>query len=141
MRNRIHEIIFEADTRGGKLFDVVLLILILTSVIAVMLDSVENIRQRHGELLLALEYVLTSLFAVEYLLRLYCVRKPMAYALSFFGVVDFVAIVPGVISFFVVGTQSLLVVRVLRILRIFRVFKLRKNGRTFAGKVATRSES
>lgn len=124
MRARLHEIIFEADTRAGRLFDTALLVLILASVVTVMLESVASVRARHGDLLIVLEWVFTLAFTLEYVLRLYCVEKPLRYARSFFGVVDLLAILPTYVSWFVPGAQSLLVIRVLRMLRIFRVFKV-----------------
>jgi voltage-gated potassium channel len=123
-RRRLHAIIFEADTPGGKAFDLVLLLSILTSVIVVMLDSVRSINASYGQLLAGLEWCFTLLFTVEYLLRLLAVDRPLAYVRSFFGVVDLLAIVPTYLSLLFPGTQYLLVVRVLRLLRVFRVLKL-----------------
>ena len=123
-RFRLHEIVFEADTFGGKLFDVLLLTAIVSSVAAVMLESVPSVRARHGPALLGLEWGFTILFTVEYLVRLASVRYPSRYALSFFGVVDLLAIVPTYLSLILPGGQSLLVVRVLRMIRVFRVLKL-----------------
>ena len=124
MKEKIHEVIFEADTRTGKAFDVVLLVLILLSVLAVCLESVEAIRVRYGPALRAVEWILTGLFTVEYLLRLYAVERPSRYARSFFGVVDLLAILPTYLSVVLAGSQSLLVIRSLRLLRVFRVLKL-----------------
>ena len=124
IRARLHEIIFEADTPAGKLFDVILLITILLSVLAAMLESVGEIQSRYGKVLYELEWFFTILFTIEYLFRLGCVLRPLKYATSFFGIVDLLAIVPTYLSLFIVGAQSLLVIRVLRLLRIFRVFKL-----------------
>jgi voltage-gated potassium channel len=123
-RRRIHEIIFEADTPGGKAFDIALLVLIFLSVFIVMLESVTAIRIDYGRPLRLIEWGFTILFTIEYVLRLISVGKPTRYALSFFGIVDFLAILPTYMSLFVAGTQSLLVIRVLRLLRIFRVLKL-----------------
>ncbi len=123
-RGRMHEIIFESDTPGGRQFDVWLLVSIALSVIVVMLDSVEEISAEHGSALRAAEWFFTLLFTVEYVLRLMCVGKPMRYARSFFGVVDLLAILPTYVSVLVPGAQALLVVRILRILRVFRVLKL-----------------
>jgi voltage-gated potassium channel len=123
-RERVHEIIFEADTPLGKAFDVALLLAIFLSVLAVMLDSVATIRERYGELLRAAEWFFTILFTVEYVLRLISVRRPMRYATSFLGIVDLLSIVPTYLSLFIAGTQSLLVIRSLRLLRIFRVLKV-----------------
>jgi voltage-gated potassium channel len=120
----MHEIIFGADTPGGKLFDVLLILSIVTSVIFVMLDSVSAIRQSYGQLLYIGEWIFTILFTIEYILRLYCVGRPLAYARSFFGLVDLLAILPSYLSIIFPGTHYLLVIRVLRVLRIFRVLKL-----------------
>ncbi len=117
-------IIFEADTPAGKAFDVALLVASLTSVVAVMLDSVAPIRAVYGRGLDVAEWVFTILFTVEYVLRLVCVPIPWHYARSFFGVVDLLAILPTYLSLLVPGAEHLLVIRGLRLLRIFRVFKL-----------------
>jgi voltage-gated potassium channel len=123
-RERIHEIIFEADTPAGKTFDVSLMLLIILSVLAVMLESTPSIAARYGNLLRAFEWVVTVLFTIEYVLRLYCVRRPARYARSFFGIVDVLAILPTYLSLIIPGAQSLLVIRALRLLRVFRVLKL-----------------
>jgi voltage-gated potassium channel len=123
-RARLHEIIFEADTPGGKLFDVLLILSIVASVILVMLDSVSAIQQAFGRLLYLGEWIFTILFTIEYALRLYSVRRPLAYATSFFGIVDLMAILPSYLSIIFPGTHYLLVIRILRVLRIFRVLKL-----------------
>ena len=123
-RHRLHEVIFEADTPAGRTFDIVLLVLIVLSVATVMLESVEQFRTLYGMELLVLEWVFTVLFTVEYALRLLAVKRPSAYALSFFGVVDLLAILPTYLSLFLFGTQALVVVRAIRLLRIFRVLKL-----------------
>ena len=123
-RFRLHEIVFEADTRGGKAFDVLLLAAIVGSVAAVMLESVPSVRARHGAALLRVEWGFTLLFTVEYVARLAAVRYPGRYARSFFGIVDLLAIVPTYLSLLAPGGQALLVVRVLRLIRVFRVLKL-----------------
>ena len=123
-RRRLHEIIFEADTPAGKAFDVALLILIVVSVVAVMLETVAAVRAQYGHWLRVLEWIVTLVFTVEYLLRLYSVGNPVRYARSFFGVVDLLAIVPTYLSVLIPGAHSLLVIRALRLLRIFRVLKL-----------------
>ncbi len=123
-RERVHEIIFEAETPAGKRFDVVLLWAIVLSVVAVMLESVEAYRRDYGTALRAVEWGFTLLFTVEYVLRLLCIRRPVLYARSFFGLVDLCAILPTYLSVFVPGAQTLLVIRGLRLLRIFRLFKL-----------------
>lgn len=124
LRFRLHEIIFEADTKAGKLFDVALIICIVASVIVVTLDSVDSIQAKYGPWLQGLEWLFTGLFSIEYLLRLSCVRAPWRYAKSFYGVVDLVAILPSYLSLFFPGSQYLLSIRVLRLLRVFRVLKL-----------------
>jgi len=126
LRVKLHEIIFEADTPAGKLFDILLIVSIIASVVMVMLDSASSIRQAHGELLYLGEWIFTLLFTIEYTLRLYCVGRPLAYATSLFGVVDLLAVLPTYLSIFFPGTQYFLVIRVLRVLRIFRVLKLVK---------------
>ena len=123
-RSKGHEIIFEADTKIGKAFDVGLILSIFLSVIAVLLESVTEVRNQHGTLLRAAEWFFTVLFTVEYLLRLTCVEKPARYARSFFGLVDLLAILPTYISVLIPGAQAMLVIRTLRILRVFRVLKL-----------------
>lgn len=125
-RSRMHEIIFEADTREGKLFDVMLIIFILFSVTTVMLDSIASVHMRIGGALYIIEWFFTILFTIEYLLRLLSVSRPLSYATSFFGVIDLLAILPTYFSTFLPGLHFLLVIRILRILRIFRVFKLVK---------------
>jgi voltage-gated potassium channel len=123
-RKKLQEIIFEAETTAGKTFDVVLIISILLSVIAVMLDSMASVREIHGSKLYIIEWFFTLLFTVEYVLRLLSIGRPLKYAFSFFGVVDLLSIIPTYLSLFLPGTQYLLVIRVLRILRIFRILKL-----------------
>ncbi len=123
-RGRTHEIIFEADTAAGKVFDVGLILAILTSVAAVSLESVNWIAEIYGRELRILEWILTATFTAEYLLRLVSIRRPLAYARSFFGVVDLLAVLPSYLSVLLPGAQSLLIIRILRLLRIFRVFKL-----------------
>lgn len=123
-RERVHVVIFEADTPGGKLFDVALLLAIVISLITVMLESVEGVTPDQRLALRVIDLVITSLFTVEYVLRLLAVDRPWRYALSFYGIVDLLAIVPGFASLFFAGTQSLAVVRSLRLLRVFRVLKL-----------------
>jgi voltage-gated potassium channel len=123
-RQRLHEIIFEADTSAGKFFDTALILCILISVILVMLDSVSAIRASWGKVLYIFEWLFTLLFTIEYVLRLYSVGRPLKYATSFFGMVDLIAILPTYFSIIFPGTQYLLIIRVLRVLRIFRVFKL-----------------
>jgi voltage-gated potassium channel len=123
-RHRLHEVIFEADTPAGKAFDVALILAIVASVAAVMLDSMAGIRHAYGPLLLAVEWLFTLLFTVEYLLRLFSVQRPVRYATSFFGVVDLLSVVPTYLSVLIPGSRYLLVIRLLRVLRVFRILKL-----------------
>lgn len=123
-RDNIHEIIFEADTPAGKGFDIALLVLILGSIVVVLLDSVPRIHDNYGDILYTLEWVFTILFTVEYVLRIYSVFKPYKYITSFFGIIDLISILPTYLSLFIVGSQSLIVIRALRLMRIFRIFKL-----------------
>ncbi len=123
-RHQLHDIIFEADTPAGKTFDLVLIFLIVLSVFAVMLETVATIRASYGPILRVAEWVFTILFTIEYVLRLISVKRAWRYAVSFFGIVDVVAILPTYMSLFLPGGQALLVVRGLRLLRAFRVLKL-----------------
>lgn len=124
LRLRLYTIIFEADTRAGRSFDLVLIGVILASILVVVLDSVERLRLAHGELFAVLEWIFTGIFTVEYLARLYCVRHPLRYARSFYGVIDLLAVLPTYLAFLVPGIHALIDVRVLRLLRVFRVLKL-----------------
>jgi len=124
IKEKLYDIIFESDTRAGKLFDVLLIVSILVSVAVVMLDSVKEIHEVHGEFLYAAEWFFTILFTVEYIIRLYCLKNPMHYAKSFYGIIDLLAILPTYVSLLIPGAQHLLVIRVLRVLRIFRVLKI-----------------
>jgi voltage-gated potassium channel len=123
-RRQGYEIIFEHDTAAGRAFDAALLLLIAASVIVVMLETVSHVRAEWGTPLRVAEWVFTILFTIEYVMRLICVRRPLRYATSFFGVVDMLAVLPTYLSLVVAGSQSLTVVRSLRLLRVFRVLKL-----------------
>jgi len=120
-RFRLHEVIFEADTSAGRAFDLLLLVTILLSIAAVLLESVNGIRTRYGPELRAAEWAFTLLFSIEYVLRLLSVRQPRHYVRSFFGIVDLMAVLPTYLSVILPGSQSLLVIRALRLLRIFRI--------------------
>jgi voltage-gated potassium channel len=123
-RERWRRIIFEADTPAGRRFDVLLIVAILLSVLAVMLASVESFHVRWGRVLVGVEWFFTLLFTAEYAIRLWTVRSPLHYARSFFGVVDVIAILPTYLSLFLPGAEYLVVFRALRVLRVFRVLKL-----------------
>jgi voltage-gated potassium channel len=124
IRERLHEIIFEAETPAGKAFDVILLLLIGVSVLVVTLESIPSVQQQYGSLCTVLEWVFTVLFSIEYILRIYATRRPLRYVLSFWGIIDLLAVIPTYLSLLMSGTHYLLVVRDLRLLRIFRIFKL-----------------
>ncbi|MDE0722330.1 MAG: ion transporter [Flavobacteriales bacterium] len=121
---RLHEVIFEADTPMGKLFDVILLIAILLSVGVVMLESVPEIGLEFAKPLRIAEYVFTVLFTIEYVLRLISVKKTWKYALSFYGIVDLLSILPTFVELLLPGVGSIRVIRIFRLLRVFRVLKL-----------------
>lgn len=123
-QNKMHEVIFEADTFSGKLFDIILLLLIAVSVVAVMMESVPAIHLKYGDILNKLEWGITILFSIEFIARLLCVGKPLKYVFSFYGIVDLLALLPSFIGLFITGTHSLSVIRSLRLLRIFRILKL-----------------
>ena len=123
-RAHLHEIIFEADTRAGRVFDVALIIAIVASITVVSLDTVESIAKEHHTLLTAAEWFFTILFSIEYILRLVCVQNRLRYATSFFGIIDLFSVLPTYASLLLPGAESLLLLRALRLLRIFRIFKL-----------------
>lgn len=124
LREQLYRIIFGTDTPAGKLFDVVLIYAILFSVIAVMLDSIAEVRQRFNGVLLTVEWMFTIAFTLEYLVRLYCSPNRWHYAFSFFGIIDLLSILPTYLSLFFPGANFLLIIRLFRVLRVFRVFKL-----------------
>ena len=123
-RLKVYTVIFEADTRAGRLFDLVLIGLILASVGVVMLDSIAEVHARYSALFNVLEWVFTIAFTVEYIARLACVRRPLRYAQSGFGIIDLLALLPTYLAILVPGLHALIDVRVLRLLRIFRILKL-----------------
>ncbi len=123
-RNTAYRIIFESDTRSGRVFDIVLLFAIVLSVGTVMLDSVRAINQEFRPFLRGLEWFFTGLFLLEYMARLLVVRRPLAYALSPLGIIDFLSIVPALAALLFVQSHYLLAIRTLRLLRVFRIFKL-----------------
>lgn len=120
----LYEIIFESDTPLGKAFDVGLILVILASVVAVMLESIGAVQAEYGALLYAAEWAFTLLFTIEYVLRLWCIQQPARYARSFYGITDLLGILPTYLSLLFAGTQYLLVIRVLRVLRVFRVLRM-----------------
>ncbi len=123
-REFLNKILFESTTPLGRGSDIALFVLIVASVIAVMLESIDQVRAIHGNLLIGLEWGFTVIFTLEYVLRLYCSRNPSGYARSFFGTIDLIAVIPTYLSLFLPGAQALIVIRILRLLRVFRVLKL-----------------
>ena len=124
LRQKLKTIIFGTETKAGKLFDEVLIAIIVLSIITVLLESVTIYREQYGNILYVAEWFFTILFSIEYLLRIYCIRLPSSYVFSFFGIVDLLSVIPTYISVLYPGAQALAVIRVLRVLRIFRILKL-----------------
>jgi voltage-gated potassium channel len=123
-KKKLFEIIFGAETKEGKLFDIALLIIIVISIFIVLLESVPAISGEFRTVLKTIEWVITIVFTIEYFLRIYIVEKPAKYVFSFYGLIDFFSFLPTYLAVFLVGAQSLIVLRALRLLRIFRVLKL-----------------
>lgn len=124
LRQRIFDTVFEANTRQGKLFDICLLLLILISVGLVMLESIPSINARYHKVLIISEWILTSIFTIEYALRIYAVKKPWRYIFSFYGIIDLLSILPFYIGLFFPAGKFLANIRILRLLRVFRIFGL-----------------
>ena len=124
LRKRLHDIIFQHDSPAERAFDVVVIVAILLSVLVVMLDSVASIAAAYGRQLYAAEWFFTILFTVEYLLRLWTSPRPLAYARSFYGVVDLLSVLPTWLSILFPPGRFLVALRVLRVLRVFRILKL-----------------
>lgn len=123
-REKIHEIIYEADTPEGKLFDVILLIIIIASILLVMLESVESIDFKYHDYLNIGEWIITIFFSIEYILRIISIKKPLKYVFSFYGIIDLLSTIPMYLTFILVGSHSLVALRALRLLRVFRILKL-----------------
>ncbi len=125
-KNKLHEIIFEADTFWGKFFDVSLFVLIIISSGIVFLDSIVSFHNAHEKILLILEWTVTILFTIEYILRIWILKKPIRYIFSFYGIIDLLSIIPTYLSLFFVGTHFLSAIKIMRLFRVFRVFNLDK---------------
>lgn len=125
-RKKIHEIIYEADTFKGKLFDLILFLSITISVILVALESVDYYDTKYHSFLNISEWIITVLFSIEYLLRIVSVKKPLKYIFSFYGVIDLLSIIPKYISLFIVGANSIAALRALRLMRIFKILKMNR---------------
>lgn len=134
-KKKLYEIIFEADTTAGKAFDVTIIVLIFLSILLVLVDSIAPVHAKYTVVLYTAEWVITGIFLIEYLLRIYVLDKPFRYIFSFFGIIDLLAILPNFIGLIFAGSQSLMVIRAVRLIRIFRIFKLSRYtsaGRTLA---------
>ncbi|MGB0775561.1 MAG: ion transporter [Akkermansiaceae bacterium] len=123
-RQKLWEVVFEAETPTGKWFDILLLWLIMLSVLAVMLESVSDVAERYHDVLIVAEWVFTIVFTLEYLLRIYLVRRPWRYIFSFYGLVDLLSCLPSYLALLVTGGSHFAVIRLLRLLRMFRVLKM-----------------
>lgn len=123
-REKLYEVIFESDTTAGKIFDVSLLFLIVASITGICLESIPSLYAEYQHTFFALEILFTTLFTIEYILRLIAVRKPLNYIKSFYGITDLLAIVPSYFALFFPSLHFLVVIRALRLLRLFRIFKL-----------------
>jgi voltage-gated potassium channel len=123
-KQKLHEIIYEADTPAGKLFDVALLFFIVLSIILVMLESVKSVNERYFEYFYIAEWIITIAFTIEYILRIITVRKPKTYIFSFYGIVDLLSTIPTYLTLFFGGQNLFLAVRALRLLRVFRILKI-----------------
>jgi voltage-gated potassium channel len=124
LRRKLNNIIFGTNTPAGKAFDVGLLIIILLSVLTVMLESVPSLQQKYGQLFRSLEWIMTIIFTLEYLVRIWVTDRKAKYIFSFYGLIDLLSILPTYLSLIFVGTQYLLIIRALRLLRVFRILKL-----------------
>ena len=123
-KTKLHEIIYEADTPAGKLFDVLLLITILASIAVVMLESVPAIGAKYERSINIAEWIFTILFTIEYILRIISIKSPRNYIFSYYGIVDLLATIPKYLSLFIVGSNAFIVLRALRLLRVFTILKI-----------------
>jgi len=123
-RAKLHTVVYEADTRAGKLYDIILLFVILISIVAVMLESVASIKIVYGRQLAVVEWVVTALFTLEYISRIIAVKQPIRYILSFYGIIDLLATLPKYIGLLFPGSGFLIAIRAVRLLRVFRILKL-----------------
>lgn len=123
-RSKVYSIVFESDTRAGRLFDLILLWLIVISILSVFMESVASFRDKYLFEIHFIEWLFTILFTIEYILRVYSSHKPLKYIFSFYGIVDLISFLPNYLTFFFAGLQYLMVIRAFRLLRIFRILKL-----------------
>lgn len=123
-KRELHEIIYEADTPNGKLFDLILLTTILASIVLVMLESIDSINDSYGTFLNISEWIITGLFTLEYILRIIAIKKPLKYIFSFYGIIDLLSTIPKYLSLIFIGSHHFAALRALRLLRVFRILKL-----------------
>ena len=135
LKEKVRAVIFEADTSAGKVFDVVLILCILLSVLAVLLDSVTSISSRYGHWLALAEWTFTIIFTIEYFLRLWSIQNTWLYARSFYGVIDLLGSLPTYLSIWFADAHYFLVLRILRVLRVFRIFRMVSEGLEDAAQV------
>jgi len=138
-KQKLYIIIFEADTKAGKAFDLGLIVAVFLSVLGVMLETVESLNSNYESIFFVTEWFFTIIFSIELICRLYSTDKKLKYIFSFYGLVDFVSILPNYLGLFITGGQSFLIVRALRMLRIFRILKLKNY--TNAGKKLSKALS
>ncbi len=124
LRKKLDIVIFGTDTPAGKAFDLGLLVVILLSVLTVMLESVPSLQEKFGTLFRDLEWIMTAIFTLEYLIRIWITQKKTKYIFSFYGIIDLLSVLPSYISLIFTGSQYLLIIRALRLLRVFRILKL-----------------
>lgn len=123
-KEKLREVIFGINTKAGKRFDIILLIIILISVIGVMLDSDKNIHEQYGKFLLFCEWIFTIFFTIEYIIRIYCSKNRKKYIFSAMGIIDLISIIPTYLTVFYAPIGSLIDIRIMRLVRIFRIFRL-----------------
>ncbi len=123
-KSKLHEIIYEADTKQGKWFDIILILTIILSIVLVMLESVEDFDKKYHNFLNISEWIITILFTFEYIARIVTIKKPSSYIFSFYGIVDLLATIPKYVSLIFGGGHALITLRALRLLRVFRILKL-----------------
>lgn len=123
-KSKLHEVIYGTHTPAGKLFDILLLVLIVYSIIIVMLESVPRFDTKYHNFLNISEWIVTILFSIEYIIRIICIKKPKKYIFSFFGIIDLLSTIPKYLSLFLLGSQYFTAFRALRLLRVFRILKL-----------------
>ena len=124
IKQTIYRVVFGMDTVTGRLFDIILLAIILLSVLLVMLESVPDINEKYGTVLRIAEWILTAMFSIEYLARIISSPKPLKYIFSFMGIVDLLSLIPTYVGLFFSGTHSLSIIRSIRLIRVFRILKL-----------------